>query len=360
LISLQDLVAKSDDVTRSTVQKSVCVLSRAPLFGALKAKLELITRAYFAERDFRKVEVLSQMYSNLCDMFNGETVDGQATCIDISVQDLFVRFRHRTLILFKLLLLERKVVFNISPAHLLGTTMLALVSLYPKMLEEGLRYCSSLCTKPETNDSTTRGKDDDVDDENEDLGEEIVIPSSKAVLDEDPLTKKDSFGFPLSIFTNGNLFHPYLSISYLDMIRSKSVRGFAIGATNALFVTKRDLIDAIVTIDEQDIGQIEFVDANLKREVPLTSADLRFCDYILKNIEENKKSTAVFEGNDEWLRLRMREYLLAMGASSRSDLAVAVADYGAPFIHSWRFTRFRTYRVWMLGQHDDLVGVAPG
>ncbi|KAK6058591.1 hypothetical protein COOONC_03838 [Cooperia oncophora] len=149
-----------------------------------------------------------------------------------------------------------------------------------EMLEEGLRYCSSLCTKPETNDSTTRGKDDDVDDENEDLGEEIVIPSSKAVLDEDPLTKKDSFGFPLSIFTKcefflhhdnvglsyviyepiilmqtrcsqGNLFHPYLSISYLDMIRSKSVRGFAIGATNALFVTKRDLIDAIVTIDEQ-------------------------------------------------------------------------------------------------------------
>ncbi|KAK6036512.1 hypothetical protein COOONC_25983 [Cooperia oncophora] len=59
------------------------------------------------------------MYSNLCDMFNGETVDGQATCIDISVQDLFVRFRHRTLILFKLLLLERKVSWTlyILPPH---------------------------------------------------------------------------------------------------------------------------------------------------------------------------------------------------------------------------------------------------
>nr|CDJ85299.1 Late secretory pathway protein AVL9 domain containing protein [Haemonchus contortus] len=337
-IPASDLVAKSDDVTRSTVQKSVCVLSRAPLFGALKAKLELITRAYFEERDFRKVEVLSQMYSNLCDMFNGEAVDGQAASIDISVQDLFTRFRHRALILFKLLLLERKVVFNISPAQLLGTTMLALVSLYPKMLEEGLRYCTSPCTHPETTETTSQATEED---ENEDLGDEIVIPPSKAILDDDPFTKKDSFGFPLSIFTNGNLFHPYLSISYLDMIRSKSVRGFAIGATNALFVTKRDLIDAIVT-----------------REVSLTSADLRFGDYILRSIEENKKSSAVFEGNDEWLRLRMREYLLAMAASSRSDLAVAVADYGAPFIHSWRFTR--NYRIWMLGQHEDLSGVAPG
>ncbi|VDL69133.1 unnamed protein product, partial [Nippostrongylus brasiliensis] len=107
-ISAKDLVARTDDVTRSTVQKSVCVLSRAPLFGALKGKLELITRAYFEERDFTKVEVLSQMYTNLCEMFNGDQIDEHAANMDISVQDLFLRFRHRALVLFKLLLLERK------------------------------------------------------------------------------------------------------------------------------------------------------------------------------------------------------------------------------------------------------------
>ncbi|VDP25873.1 unnamed protein product [Heligmosomoides polygyrus] len=265
----QDLVAKTDDVTRSTVQKSVCVLSRAPLFGALKAKLELITRAYFAERDFTKVEVLSQMYNNLCEMFNGSEVDGQAasmgklrwkasikdtilirTSLDISVQDLFVRFRHRTLVLFKLLLLERKVVFNISPAQLLGTTMLALVSLYPKMLEEGLRFCCATYTPPKAKDKVEKATKSDGSEEDSPTNEgaEIIIPPSVAVLDEEPKMKKDNYGFPLSIFTKGNLFHPYLSISYLDMIRSKSVRGFAIGATNALFVTKRDLLDAIVTV----------------------------------------------------------------------------------------------------------------
>ncbi|VDP22162.1 unnamed protein product, partial [Heligmosomoides polygyrus] len=111
-------------------------------------------------------------------------------------------------------------------------------------------------------------------------------------------------------------------------------------------------------IDDQDIGQIEFLDANLKKELALTSADLRFGDFIMKNIEENKKSSAVFEGNDEWLRLRMREYLLGLAASSRSDLAIAVADYGVAFIHSWRFTR--NYRIWIVGQHEDLSGIAPG
>jgi len=36
-----------------------------PLFGLLKAKLELITHAYFDERDFSKVELLEQTYNNM-------------------------------------------------------------------------------------------------------------------------------------------------------------------------------------------------------------------------------------------------------------------------------------------------------
>jgi hypothetical protein len=76
---------------------------------------------------------------------------------------------------------------------------------------------------------------------------------------------RDSYGFPLSIFTQvrslplscpyadafpiqGNLFHPYLSISYLDMIRSRSVRGYVIGVTNALFKHRTDIVDVIVTV----------------------------------------------------------------------------------------------------------------
>lgn len=37
------------------MQKSVCILSRAPLYGVLKAKLQLITQAYFNELDFSRV-----------------------------------------------------------------------------------------------------------------------------------------------------------------------------------------------------------------------------------------------------------------------------------------------------------------
>uniref|UniRef100_A0A0K0CWA2 Avl9 domain-containing protein n=1 Tax=Angiostrongylus cantonensis TaxID=6313 RepID=A0A0K0CWA2_ANGCA len=366
-IASEDLLLKGDDITRSTVQKSVCVLSRIPLYGALRTKLQ--------------VEVLSQMYTNLCDMFDDGAVDEQAASIDISVQDLFLRFRHRTLVLFKLLLLEKKVIplqcndieglrycsapccdiekaiepmtkstgkrINISGAH---------YSLIPALTIASWARCHS--QKKKINENPTSEFQPLISTEHAKDISEIIIPSSSVTLDKGPVLEKDSFGFPLSIFINGNLFHPYVSLSYLDMIRSKSVRGFTIGATNALFVTKRDLIDVIITVDDQDCGQIEFLDGSLKRELTLTSADLRFGDYLLKNIEENRRSTAMFEGNDEWLRMQMREYLLSMGASSRSDLAVAIADYGVSFIHSWRFTR--NYQIWMTGSHEDLSGIAPG
>uniref|UniRef100_A0A1I7XAC7 Avl9 domain-containing protein n=1 Tax=Heterorhabditis bacteriophora TaxID=37862 RepID=A0A1I7XAC7_HETBA len=181
---------------------------------------------------------------------------------------------------------------------------------------------------------------------------------SENILEGDPIRNKDSYGFPLSIFTNGNLFHPYLSISYLDAIRSSSVRGFMVGATNALFVTKRDFLDAIVTVDEQGYGQVEIINSDLKRVLALTTADLRFGDYLLKNIEENMKSSAVYQGGDEWLRLQLRSYLLAMAATARSDLQTSVADFGVHFISSWRLTR--NYRLWMAGQHEDVSSAAPG
>ncbi|VDP26972.1 unnamed protein product [Soboliphyme baturini] len=64
-ISSQTLLNRSEDVTRCTVQKSVCVLSVLPLYGLLKAELEAITQVYFSQCDFDKVELLAEMYEHL-------------------------------------------------------------------------------------------------------------------------------------------------------------------------------------------------------------------------------------------------------------------------------------------------------
>lgn len=47
------------------MQKSVCVLSRLPLYGHIQVKMALITHAYFDEGDFSKVSLLEDTYHHL-------------------------------------------------------------------------------------------------------------------------------------------------------------------------------------------------------------------------------------------------------------------------------------------------------
>ncbi|XP_041367751.1 late secretory pathway protein AVL9 homolog [Gigantopelta aegis] len=135
----KDLLNKTADITRSTVQKSVCVLSRLPLYGLIEAKLELITHAYFDERDFSKVEILRQIYNNLCDCLTESDLDGCQVFLGLSAREAVHLFKHKIVLLFKLILLERKVLFFGSPVQALSSTLLSVLSLFPGMIEFGLK-----------------------------------------------------------------------------------------------------------------------------------------------------------------------------------------------------------------------------
>lgn len=58
-VDASKLLWKSEDVTRSAVQKAVVALTDRPgEFGRLREKLSVVTRAWFAQKDFRDVEIL--------------------------------------------------------------------------------------------------------------------------------------------------------------------------------------------------------------------------------------------------------------------------------------------------------------
>ncbi|OWF40478.1 late secretory pathway protein AVL9 homolog [Mizuhopecten yessoensis] len=159
-----DLVNKTADVTRSTVQKSVCVLSRLPLFGLVKAKLELITHAYFEERDFTKVGLLEETYRNLTMSVTEGVRDGSRVFMGMSVRDVVCQFRHKIVLLFKLILLERRVLFCGPPVEKLCNTLLSIFSLFPGMIEFGLEEATSIGTSKKlspTMRSTQIGSDEE-------------------------------------------------------------------------------------------------------------------------------------------------------------------------------------------------------
>lgn len=44
------------------------------------------------------------------------------------------------------------------------------------------------------------------------------------------------------------LCHPYLSLQYYDLLQDANVRGFVVGASNALFKQKRHMLDAVIEV----------------------------------------------------------------------------------------------------------------
>jgi len=385
-IDTDKVVNKTEDITRGTVQKSVCVISRLPLYGQIQVKMSLITHAYFEGGDFSATELIKQTYDNLNNCLSDDMLHSQQLYVGLSARDFVLHFRQKALQLFKLVLLERKVLFFKSPVRELSSHILTLLSLFPGLLESGLSESACIVpldtpekspahsltvTKDLMEKDTT--KDSDGDDRrsvssvssqpasyipnseslnnlssklkgaigymsgnnksNNDLNRaateqaEEVLPEDFKVEDVPDFAKAAScslqeLGLPLKIFTAGNLCHPYLSLPFLDILIQDSIHGYIIGATNALFKAKKGLNDVIIDIDED---KLDILDVDLRRDLALTTEDLRFIDGIIKVVSNEGDSQDTFlngvgwEGGDEWIRSQFRFYLTCLLRSSLEE-----------------------------------------
>nr|XP_057916418.1 late secretory pathway protein AVL9 homolog [Doryrhamphus excisus] len=430
-IEAKALKVRQADVTRETVQKSVCVLSRVPLFGLLQAKLQLITHAYFEEKDFSQISILKELYEHMNGSLRGSALDGSQVFLGLSPRDLILHFRHKVLILFKLILLEKKVLFYVSPVSRLVGTLMTVLSLFPGVLEHGLvdsshyRPKSSTSedllteefvsvsasdvapasmparngasgddnhlkppsrTSPESSESDWETLDPSVLEEGPkervDEGKEAAavsgMPDAFESKPTTPITvqpisgqggvtqglmsglEEDQYGLPLAIFTKGYLCLPYMALQQHHLLSDVTVRGFVAGATNILFRQQRHLSDAIIEVEE---AAVHIQDPELRKILSLTTADLRFADYLVKHVTENRDDVFLdgtgWEGGDEWIRAQFTLYIHALLASSlQQDNERLLADYGAPFVTAWKITH--NYRLWHSNVHPAMAAITPG
>jgi hypothetical protein len=71
------LIDRPADVTRSTVQKAVVVISDRPqCFGAIKAQLGVVVAAWFAQKDFTDIEILQRFQESLPQLLRNQ--EGQS------------------------------------------------------------------------------------------------------------------------------------------------------------------------------------------------------------------------------------------------------------------------------------------
>lgn len=105
-------------------------------------------------------------------------------------------------------------------------------------------------------------------------------------------------GFPFPLFEDGYLCLPYLSLQYLDLLSDPAVEGFVVGASNVLFKQKRQLFDILVELNEM---RIETCDMVLRRQLTLSTEDLRFADHVVRHGPTQ---------GDTWIREQFGSYLI--------------------------------------------------
>uniref|UniRef100_A0A673XWQ5 AVL9 homolog (S. cerevisiase) n=1 Tax=Salmo trutta TaxID=8032 RepID=A0A673XWQ5_SALTR len=425
-IEAKSLKVRLADVTRETVQKSVCVLSRVPLYGLLQAKLQLITHAYFEEKDFSQISILKELYEHMNGSLRGTALEGS--------QVFLVRLHGLTVCVCFLL----QVLFYVSPVNRLVEALMTVLSLFPGMIEHGLADSSHYQPKSSVSEDISllecvSGAEEFVSVSVTDItnatlelvGEEgfgedqttttsteasqrtasppdtstpagartNLKPPSRTSPDssesdwetldpsvlEDPQgqsagqggqvavtqglvsgLEEDQYGLPLAIFTKGYLCLPYMALQQHHLLSDVTVRGFVAGATNILFRQQRHLSDAIVDVEE---AKIQIGDPELRKLLGLTTADLRFADYLVKHVTENREDIFLdgtgWEGGDEWIRAQFGLYVHSLLSSTlQEDNEKLLADWGAPFISAWRITH--NYRVWFSNKHPAMAKITPG
>jgi hypothetical protein len=108
------LLNRPADVTRSTVQKAVVVITDSPqFFGVLRERLSVVTSAWFAQKDFLETEILKRFQDSLKEEYEraklAENEEDRDQYLGMSLRQLVREFKWQTLVLFKCCLLQPKV-----------------------------------------------------------------------------------------------------------------------------------------------------------------------------------------------------------------------------------------------------------
>ncbi|KAL1920224.1 uncharacterized protein VTP21DRAFT_1370 [Calcarisporiella thermophila] len=340
-ISSKDLLNRNAEVTRTTVQKAVVVLARQPVFSLIREKLAVVTAAWFAQRDFDQLEILSDLYSNFTTSLSANLPES-ALYSGTSLRELIHKFKHKVLVLFKLLLLEKKIMFYGHPVERLCTYQYSLVSLVPDLLGH-------------LQDSGTPDLD---------TSEEYMKSISGEILkSNDKKSLRRYAGLPLHVFGKGCFFQPYLPLQQIELLQDPSTRSYLVGVTNSIFLQHRDCpIDVVVNVED---GTINFVNQALANILTPTAADKKFMNELVAVIEESwsdneyQSNTMEYIGSDDFLRARFEEYLLSILASIRhaeslesENLEVItvtneknyLSDYNLNWVTTWKTTN--NYQIW--------------
>ncbi|KAF2089748.1 hypothetical protein K490DRAFT_55320 [Saccharata proteae CBS 121410] len=352
-LDANELVNRPPEVTRSTVQKAVVVISDSPQhFGHLREKLSVVTTAWFAQKDFTDLDILQRFQESLAKTFKDREHE-RDQYFGLGLRELVHEYKYQTLVLFKSCLLQPKMLFFGSQCERLCLLQFSLISLIPGLIRK-LQDCAD----PAFNS----------------YEEGLVRPTSLKTSERASLLAY--MGLPLQIFgkhleltrAQGSLFGPYTPLQQLDMLADRDTKSYIVGSTNSLLLQQKDRYsDILINLDEDTIT---ISSEPLRRALVLSTPDRRWIDFLTQAVHDtwdeanpSRPNTLGYAGSEEFIRLQFEEYLLALLSATKYRLYCdahkdspikgpviseidgdPAADFGHDFLAAWMKTEnFRIF-----------------
>ncbi|KAI4716546.1 hypothetical protein E4T48_07225 [Aureobasidium sp. EXF-10727] len=333
----RELLNRPADVTRSTVQKAVVVITENPqTFTAIREKLSVVTKAWFAQKDFADVEILERFQESLNKGF-GSQEDDRDLYFGLSMRELIHQFKWQTLVLFKCLLLQPKMLFYGSNCEKMCLVQFSLISLIPTLMRH-LRDCAD----PRMDFYATH----------------VEKPTSLKTSERASLLAY--MGVPLQIFGKGSLFGPYTPLQQLDTLADQDTKSYVVGSTNQLLLQQKDrYADILVNLDDNTIN---IYSPSLRNALALSTADRRWIDFLTQSVHDtwdenipSRPKDMGYAGSEEFIRLQFEEYLLSLLSASKYSRFVSshkgdpkallsevegdpAVEFGSEFMNQWALT----------------------
>ncbi|PHH49880.1 Late secretory pathway protein AVL9 [Ceratocystis fimbriata CBS 114723] len=350
------LKVRPPDVTRSTVQKAVVVITDSPQhFGMLRERLSIVTQAWFAQREFTDVEILHHFQESLADDkrrgMMAPNVDGGDQYLGLSLREFVHEFKWQTLVLLKCCLLQPKMLFFGTRCDRLCMVQFCLISLIPRLIRS-----MQDCADPDLN------------------AYEKTLAKSVSFRSSDRASTLAFMGLPLQIFGKGALFGPYTPLQQLDVLADVGTKSYIVGSTNSLLLQQRDRYsDILINLDENTIN---ITSSSLRSALSLTAADRRWIDFLTQAVNDTwddanpaNPTNLQYMGSEAFIRMQFEEYIIAMLSSVRYHLFIQkdpskrlahidgdpALDFGLDWIEAW--TRTENHRMWYTHTDDAIFDV---
>lgn len=219
-------------------------------------------------------------------------------------------FKFQTLVLFKALLLQPKMLFFGTRCERLCMIQFSLISLIP-----GLINSLQDCADPAFDT----------------YSQTVEKPTSLKTSDRSSLLAY--MGLPLQIFGKGSMFGPYTPLQLLDLLADDGTKSYVVGSTNSLLPQQKDRYsDILINLDEDSIV---INSPSLRSALVLSAADRRWIDLLTQIVNDSwdeehpsQPKTLGFMGSEEFIRLQFEEYLLALLSSMKYHEELYPSDVG--------------------------------